>query len=100
MNLLYADESGTSLGSKQVFFVLAGVSVFERQCFWINSSLDEIARRFNPSNPASVELHGSPMLNGRDQWRRFSIKERVDAIQDSLKIIANSPLSTIYACVI
>ena len=100
MNLLYADESGTSFGSKQVFFVLAGVSVFEKQCFWVDNELNEIARRFNPDNPASVELHGSPMFIGKNYWRRLPLKDRVDAIQDSLKLIANSPLSTIFACVV
>jgi len=100
MNLLYADESGSVSNSNQDFFVLAGVSVFENQCFWIDSKLNEIAARFNPDNPISVELHGSPMSAGKNYWRRFSRKDRIDAIQDSLKIVADSSLSIIFACVV
>src|SRR5258705_9385400 len=100
MNLLYADESGSVPDPSQAFFVLAGVSVFENQCFWIDSSLNGIAARFNPDNPASIELHGSPMLIRKNYWRRFPLQDRVDAIQDSLKVIADSSLSTIFACVI
>lgn len=65
MYLLYADESGTTQDPSQQYFVLAGLCVFERQGFWVSSELDKIAARFNPADPASVELHGSPMLAGR-----------------------------------
>ena len=64
MYLLYADESGTTQDPSQQYFVLAGFCVFERQGYWISEKLDKIAARFNPADPGSVELHGSPMLNG------------------------------------
>ncbi|MBN9384849.1 MAG: DUF3800 domain-containing protein [Chitinophagaceae bacterium] len=100
MNLLYVDESGSGPDPRQSFFVLAGVSVFEKQCFWIDEKLNEIAARFNPNNPKSVELHGNPMLIGKKSWRRLPPEDRIDAIQDSLKVIADSSLPTIFACVI
>lgn len=101
MNLLYADESGTVSDPKQTHFVLAGISVFERQCFWIDSKLDEIAARFDPADPNAVELHGSPMMNGRKFWRQFSLPKRIDAIKDALHVLADSHISNrIFACVV
>jgi hypothetical protein len=64
MYLLYLDDSGSTTDNSQQYFVLAGLSVFERQGWWISQELEKIAAAFNPADPASVELHGSPMLNG------------------------------------
>lgn len=101
MNLLYADESGSIIDPKQIFFVLAGVSIFERQGFWLSEELDKIALQFNPGDPNSVELHGSPMLNGRGFWRQFPLPKRIQAIKDSLSVLAKSHVShRIFACVI
>lgn len=101
MNLLYADESGSINDPKQIFFVLAGVSIFERQGFWISEELDKIAERFNPGDPRSVELHGSPMLNGRGFWRQFPLPDRIQAMKDALSVLANShPSHRVFACVI
>ena len=62
MHLLYADESGSPKDPSQNYLVLAGVSVFERQSYWISNELDKIAARFDPANPDEVELHGNPIL--------------------------------------
>ena len=101
MNLLYVDESGSTIDAKQIFFVLAGLCVIERQGYWISEKLDKIAERFNPGDPDSVELHGSPMLNGRGFWRRFPLPDRINAIKDALGVLATSHIShKIFACVI
>ncbi len=84
MHLLYADESGSIGDPTQRFFVLAGVSVFERSAHWIETDLNKIASRFAPSDPHSLELHGSPMLKGVRQWRRFPREHRMKAIKDAL----------------
>lgn len=101
MNLLYVDEAGSHHDSKQQFFVLAGFSVFERQGYWLSEELSKIAGRFNPENPSSVELHGSPMYSGRNFWRRFPVSERTKAMKDCLIALATSHLShKVFACVI
>lgn len=101
MNLLYADEAGVPNDSKQVFFILAGISLFERQTFWLTNELDQIAARFNPADPASIELHGSPMFTGRGLWRKIPMAERIQAIKDALTTLCNSHNSnTIFACII
>ena len=76
MHLLYADESGSIPDPNQKYFVLAGVSVFERQGYWLAHELDKIAARFDPAEPALVELHGSPMRSGKDFWRTISRADR------------------------
>lgn len=85
MHLLYVDESGSVSDPTQKFFVLAGVSVFERKTHWIEQKLNAIAERFDAANPHSVELHGSPMRGGSGTWRSFPVPERVTAITDALK---------------
>lgn len=101
MHLLYVDESGSTNDPHQIFFILAGISIHESQGFWFSNELDKIASKFNPADPASVELHGSPMLKGKGIWRHFRVSERVQAIKDSLSIITNShPGNRIFACAI
>jgi Protein of unknown function (DUF3800) len=101
MYLLYVDESGTTHDSNQQYFVLAGFCVFERQGYWISNELDKIAARFDPADPASVELHGSPMFAGRGKWRSYPKEERMQAIEDALQIFLQShPSNRLFASVI
>lgn len=101
MHLLYCDESGSVSDASQEHFILAGISLFERQGYWIAHELDKIAARFNPADPGSVELHGNAMLAGRKYWRQFSKLDRVNAIKDALQIFADSNRSNrLFLCVI
>lgn len=86
MHLLYADDSGSITDSSQRHFVLAGVSVFEREPHWIEQELNKIAARFDPIQPHLVELHGSPMRSGSDGWGQHSKADREQAILDALKV--------------
>ena len=101
MYLLYADESGTTHDPIQQYFVLAGFCVFERQGYWIANELDQIASRFDPADPGSVELHGSPMFGGRSRWRSHPKQKRHQAIEDILKVFLQShPSNRLFASVI
>lgn len=84
MHLLYLDESGNDPGLP--WFVLAGVSVPERQTHWIEQDLNAIAARFNQDEPHSIELHGSPMHKGSKRWRRVERQVREQAVIDALKM--------------
>lgn len=84
MHLFYLDESGSVSDPSQKYFVLAGVSVFERQSHWIETEMNKIAARFNPTSPYDIELHGSPMRSGREGWNKFPQPQRVQAIKDAL----------------
>lgn len=86
MHLLYLDESGSIADPSQKYFVLAGVSVFERKTHWVEQQLNQIAGRFAPHDPYSVELHGSPMRSGRDGWKSHPLQDRMQAIKDALHV--------------
>lgn len=86
MHLLYLDESCSASDPSQQYFVLAGVSVFEREGHWIEQELNNVAKRFAPLESYSVELHGSPMRSGHGQWRRHSKEDRLQAIKDAWKV--------------
>jgi hypothetical protein len=78
MYLLYLDHAGAIEDPAQTHFVLAGLSVFERQTYWLSQELDNIVARFNPKDPRSIELHGSPMHGGRGKkWRCFPVQDRI-----------------------
>ncbi len=101
MHLLYTDESGHVRDPQQKYFVLAGCSVFERQSYWFANELDKIASRFNPADPNSVELHGSPIRSGKDFWRTIRRDDREQALMDALAVFANSHSSNrLFASVI
>ncbi|MGH8746711.1 MAG: DUF3800 domain-containing protein, partial [Burkholderiales bacterium] len=84
MHLLYLDESGSVTDPNQRWFVLAGICVNERATHWIEEGLDLIAKRFAPADPRSIELHGSPMRSGRDEWKHVAQGDRIQAMRDAL----------------
>ncbi len=59
MHLLYLDESGAASDPKQQFFVLAGVSVFERESHWIEQKLNTIAQQYNDTQRGLMLLDKS-----------------------------------------
>lgn len=85
MHLLYLDESGSVDDPNLDYFVLAGVSVFERKTHWIEQPLNIIAERFSPESPHDIELHGSPMRSGREGWKTHNLGDRLQAIKDALQ---------------
>ncbi|MBL9153073.1 MAG: DUF3800 domain-containing protein [Verrucomicrobiales bacterium] len=101
MYLLYVDESGHTADPHQNYFILAGVAVFERQGWWIANELDQIAARFDPANPNEVELHGSPMLQGRGVWKQHGRAIREQAMKDALSALTVShPSNRLFATVV
>lgn len=86
MHLLYLDESGSASDPSQQYFVLAGVSVFERESHWVEQQLNTVAQRFDPASPYSLELHGSPMRSGKGVWRSHSKDDRLQAIGEALRV--------------
>ncbi len=101
MHLLYVDESGHSDDPTQRYFVMIGIALFERQTWWLSSELDKIALRFDPANPQTVELHGSPMKQGKGVWSKVSGNERFQAFRDALEVFAKShPSNRLFGVVI
>lgn len=102
MHLLYVDESGSVTDASQKYFVLAGVSVFERTTHWIEKSLDEIAHKVDPVSPQDVELHGSPMRSGKGIWRKLTPKAREALIVEALNegVVGQVKGVRLFACVV
>lgn len=96
MHLLYLDESGSVADPSQKYFVLAGVSVFERKTHWVEQQLNQVAQRFAPHDPYSIELHGSPMRSGREGWKSHPLQDRLQAIKDALQVgVADQPATQV-----
>lgn len=89
MYLLYLDESGSVDDPNSHYFVMAGVSVFERQTHWAERAMNDIALRFAPNNPNEIEFHATLMRSGREQWRFFEVADRVQATVDVLNVLNN-----------
>jgi len=74
MYLCYLDESGQHGGK---YFVLAGVSVFERQTYWLTTELDRIQERFLPDLKEPVEFHAASIRGGKEPpWNTLSEEQR------------------------
>jgi hypothetical protein len=91
--LLYLDDSGSVTDPASRVFILAGLSLFERQTHWLERQIEAIAARFDAGNPRAVELHGSPMLNGRGFWRRIPLADRHQAMVDALACVRDAHTS-------
>jgi len=94
------DVAGAVHDHSQSHCVLGGISVFERQTHLLSVELEKIAARFNPADPDVVELHGSPMFNGRSRegWRTFPLPERMVAMKDAPSVLARShKTNTVFA---
>jgi len=101
MHLLYADDSGSVQHANQEHVILAGFSIFERFGYFLSQDLDQIAARFRSTDPASLELHGSPMLNGIGEWRTVPRADRIQAIRDALQVFTRSNRNNrIFAAVV
>lgn len=103
MYLMYVDESGSTTDPTQKYFVLSGIAVFERNTHWIEKKMNVIASQFcqysEGSDPYFYELHGSPMRSGKSEWRGIPMSERINAIQDCLKLVQSNNIR-IFAAVI
>ncbi|UOD27353.1 DUF3800 domain-containing protein [Massilia violaceinigra] len=102
VHLLYVDESGSVTDASQRYFVLAGVSVFERTTHWIELALDKIARKADPITPDDRELHGSPMRSGKGFWRQFDLATREGLIKEVLNagVMQQQKGVRLFACVV
>lgn len=90
MYLLYLDESGNESDPKDTYFVLAGISLFERQSYFLASELDKIQQKHFPGRPP-VAFHASEIRAGRNFWRKVSEEQRREVLDDIVAAILNSP---------
>src|SRR5690606_10631350 len=102
MHLLYLDDSGSVDNKSDDYLVLAGLSIFENQGYYLSNKLDEIAQGIDSANPDDIEFHASEIFSRKSSpWNKFSREEAQGVIKSVLKIIAESSASTyLFGCAI
>jgi hypothetical protein len=86
--LLYLDDSGSAKNQNEEYLVLGGISVFERQAYFLSQRLDNVASALGAS-PLD-ELHASEIHHGkRTPWAGRPRKEREQAVCDVLQVLGD-----------
>jgi hypothetical protein len=94
MHILYVDESGSVDNPTESFFVLAGISVFERAIYHLIKAVDDLIASFQLGDPNETELHSSPMYSGRELWRTIKDRpQREQMINQALGILMSNKRS-------
>jgi hypothetical protein len=81
MYLLYLDESGNENDPADRFFVLAGISLFERQTYFLTQRIEALQERFFPNHPP-IPVHASEIRAGRGFWRSVPWETRRTILED------------------
>ncbi len=68
MHILYLDEAGTHTGAR--YFVVAGLSLFERQTYYLAEELSRLQASYFPEEAEPVEFHASA-LRAPDEHARL-----------------------------
>lgn len=93
--ILYIDGSGSVKNPNENHFVLAGVAVPEGQIFHLIRALDDLVGTFGLGDPNEIELHGSPMYNGRGEpWKSVNKNIRLDYMTQVLNVLNKQGHST------
>jgi hypothetical protein len=94
MYLLYLDESGGASEADQSYYVLGGISVFERKPYFIGKSLDDLQSDLFPGSPDSIEFHSSAIRNKKGApWESMSRKERMKVLESVYGLLASENVS-------
>ena len=91
MHIVYLDESGTHSGAR--YFVVAGLSVFERETYYLAQSLDKIQARYLPEVDGRVPFHASSLrapTHVPAPFDSLTAADRGSIISDIYEVIADS----------
>jgi hypothetical protein len=69
MHLLYLDESGNPSGAEDKHFVLAGISAFEQNTYFLARDVDAIKQSHFPTVPP-LEFHLSQIRSREGRFPR------------------------------
>jgi hypothetical protein len=85
MHLLYLDESGTDGGN---YFVLAGLSVFERDTYFFNRDFDALQESAFPNLDDPIELHAAEIrARSKPPWDRLTFDQASELLDRAYSII-------------
>lgn len=85
MHILYVDEAGTQREARH--FVVAGLSLFERQTYYLAKELSNLQTKYLPEEPEPVELHASPLRAPKPPFDRLQRAQRfefLDAVYETI----------------
>jgi hypothetical protein len=100
MHVLYMDDSGSVTNPDDRFFVLAGVSVFERGIYHLIKATDQCVASFGLGDADDIELHGSEMYSGKNGiWKTVKVRaDREALIQKALNLLTpHQPSHRLFA---
>src|SRR5262245_19183032 len=89
MHVLYVDDSGSAGNTKESYFVLAGVALFERRLYHVITELDQVVSGFGIGDSSEIELHGTTIYNGRKQFYSVQRSEREKMIHSALNVVTD-----------
>lgn len=81
MHLLYVDESGNPEGAEDRHFVLAGLSAFEQNTYFLAKDVDSIKHKYFPTLPP-LDFHVSKIRAGSGFWRNIDRPVREAVLTD------------------
>jgi len=87
---MYVDESGgDDPNSTDRFFVLGGISAFERVPYHLSADVDAIQKQFFPQIPDPIEFRASAIWNGNGQpWDSMTRPDRQELLKAIYGLIA------------
>jgi hypothetical protein len=100
MHILYLDDSGSVQNPADNHIILAGFSLFERQCHWLSDSLNNLAEKTWPEGGAGLEFRAADMWSGKRHWRGLEKSYRQEVMGEALDLIGNAPSVPIFAAAI
>ena len=91
MHLLYVDGSGSVRNPNETYFILGGISVYERQIFHLIKQVDQYVSSLNLGPAEEIELHASVIASGKQKpWKGIPRKTRLQIIEDSLEVVRST----------
>ena len=98
MHILYVDDSGSPDNPSDSFFVLGGISVFERGLYHLMKAADDLVASFGIGNSNDIELHGSPMYSRHGVWKAIPDKaKREEMLRQALGLLQNQSSVKLFA---
>ncbi|GMV84572.1 MAG: hypothetical protein AMXMBFR80_04300 [Dehalococcoidia bacterium] len=92
MHILYLDESGTHAEARH--FVVAGLSLFERQTYHLAEEINKLQARYFPNENDPVELHASalraPDEHTKPPYDSISRSDRLELLDSVYDVLANA----------
>lgn len=89
MHLLYLDESGNPDDAADKHFILAGVSAFEKNTYFLSSSAEAIQSKHFPGAPP-IDFHAQHIRAGKGFWRTQDKAVRDEVLKDIAEVLVKS----------